>query len=96
MLIQKVFVLSSVTDIMKGLLLQLVRNRTNLKQLCTLVSSEVKKSMLVSLPSNMFYNLLLWYCVLCGFFLIIIFTEPESKCFTSRLAFGSATCPAWF
>lgn len=43
MLTQKVFVLSSVTDIMKGLLLQLVRNRTNLKQLCTLVSSEVKK-----------------------------------------------------
>lgn len=43
MLTQKVFVLSSVTDIMKGFLLQLVRNRTNLKQLCTLISSEIKK-----------------------------------------------------
>lgn len=40
---QKVFGLSSVTDIMKGLLLQMVRNRTNVKQLCTLVSSEGKK-----------------------------------------------------
>lgn len=94
MLTQKVFVLSSVTDIMKGFLLQLVRNRTNLKQLCTLISSEIKKSMLVSLPSNMFHNLQLWHCVLCDFLKIIIFTEPESKCFTSRLAFGSATCPA--
>lgn len=43
MLTQKVFGLSSVTDIMKGLLLQMVRNRTNLKQLCTLVSTERKK-----------------------------------------------------
>ena len=68
-LTQKVFGLSSVTDIMKGLLLQMGRNRTNLKQLCTLVSLErKKKSLLVSLPSNMFYNLLLWYCVLYGFF----------------------------
>lgn len=98
MLTQKVFGLSSVTDIMKGLLLQMGRNRTNLKQLCTLVSLErKKKSVLVSLPSNMFYNLLLWYCVLYGFF-IIIFTEPVSnKCshFASILAFGSATCSAW-
>lgn len=42
MLTQKVFVLSSVTD-MKGFLLQIVRNRTNLMQLCTPVSSVIKK-----------------------------------------------------
>lgn len=42
MLTQKVFGLSSVTDIVKRLLLQMVRNRTNLKQLCTLVSLERK------------------------------------------------------
>ena len=43
MLTQKVFGLSSVTDIIKGLLLQMVRNRTNLKQLCILVSSRKEK-----------------------------------------------------
>lgn len=68
MLTQKVFGLSSVTDIMKGLLLQMVRNRTNLKQLCNLVSSESRKNIPVFLPSNMFYNLLLWYCVFYGSF----------------------------
>lgn len=55
-----------------------------------------KKNVLVSLPSNMFYNLLLWYSVLYGFFFIIIFAKPVSnKCshFTGHLAFGSATCP---
>lgn len=65
---------------------------------CALLFPQKEKNIPVSLPSNMFYNLLLWYCVLYGFFFIIIFTEPESnKCshFTSRLAFGSATCPAW-
>lgn len=49
MLTQKVFGLSSVSDIMKGLLLQMVRNRTNLKQLCTLVSLERKENLYLSL-----------------------------------------------
>lgn len=63
----------------EGLLLQMVRNRTNLKQLCALVSSDrkkKKKNTLVSLPSNMFHNLLLWCCDLYGFF-IILFTSVQ-------------------
>lgn len=47
----------------EGFLLQMVRNETNLKQLCARVSSQTA----VFLPSNMFYNLLLWYSVLSAF-----------------------------
>lgn len=95
MLTQKVFGLSSVTEIMKGLLLQTVRNWTNLKQLCTLVSLErqkkKKKNVPDSLPSNMFYNLLLWYCVLYGFILSLFLAKAASdkrSHFASHLAFG--------
>lgn len=98
MLTQRVFGLSSVTDIMKGLLLQMFRNTTNPEQLCVRFLGKRKKHAPLSLPSNMFYNLLLWFCVLYGFFFIIIFTKPVSnKCshFAIHLAFGSATCPAW-
>lgn len=55
MLTQKVFGLSSVTDIMKELLLQMGRDGTNLKQLCALVLLERKKNVFfISLPSGMF------------------------------------------
>lgn len=42
MLTQKVFVLFSITD-MKEFLLQMVRNRIDLMQLCTPVSSVIKR-----------------------------------------------------
>lgn len=64
---------------------------------CVLLFLQKEKVILVNLPSNMFNNLLLWYCVLYGF-CIISFTKPVSnKCshFMSCLTFGSSTCPAW-
>lgn len=44
MLTQKVFGLPSVTDVVKGLLLQMDRDGMNLKQLCALVLLERTKS----------------------------------------------------
>lgn len=67
---------------------------------CVRLLTQRERNIFVSSPSNMFYNLLPCYCVLCGFFfflpLSLSFSLYQSnKCFTSRRAFGSATCPIW-
>lgn len=95
MLTQKVFVSSSVTDIMKGSCCRWSEMRQT-RSSCALV---FPPKLLVSLPSNMFHILLLWSSVLSGFLGFLknsFFSREEEEEEEGALhpAFGSATCPA--
>ncbi len=83
MLTQKVFGLSSVTDIMKGLLLQMVINRTNLKQLCTLVSSKEKKLYLICCQVICFR---ICYCGIVSYMAFLSFFSLNQSPISASLA----------
>lgn len=89
-LTQKVFGLSSVTEIMTGLLLQMVRNWTNLKQLCAPVSPERQKVYLTLCQVICF---IICYCGVVSYMALFYhyFSKSSTK-FTRHLAFGTAMC----
>lgn len=78
---------------MKGLSLQLLRNGTNLKQLRARRPAEIKKARLSRRQVICFIICYRGVVSYVCFSSIIIFIEPQSKCFARRLAFGGATCP---